>query len=204
MIRLPEECRVNKFIPKKVFYEKVKLSSVAKQEFVDKIEKIIWKYKISENNINVSKTDEVEEIEIFEIILKEKYNSKNILNVITKEISYPILFVIRYENEYQYAIKFNENLYFSDWNFELNFTFVGYNLEKVYENLVKSIANIECNTKSVKEELERLEEISKIENEIAKTENKIRKEQQFNKKVELNKKLLELRCEKEELKNNGQ
>lgn len=203
MINLPEECRVDKFIPKKIFYEKVKLSSVAKQEFVDKVEKITWKYKISENNINVSKTDEIEEIEIFEIVLKEKYNSKNILNVVTKEISYPILFIIKYEEDQQYAIKFNDSVYFSDWNSELKFNFIGFNLEKVYENLVKTITHIDNDNKSVKEELERREEVERVECEILKIENQIRKEQQFNKKVELNKKLLELKDKKGELENNG-
>lgn len=203
MINLPMECEVNKFLPKKVFYENVYISNTVKQEFVDKIEKITWKYKIAESNINISKTENVEEIEIFEIILKEKYNSKNILKVITKEIPYPILFVIKYENDYQYAIKYEENIYFAEWNEELKFDFTDFNLEKVYENIVKIIANINDNAKNIQSELERLQEIDNLQKEITKLENQIRKEQQFNKKVELNKKLLEFKDRMEELKNNG-
>lgn len=202
MIELPKECLVNKYIPKKTFYEKVHISSSIKQEFVDRIEKITWKYKIAESNINVSKTENVEEIEIFEIILREKYDAKNILKIITKEIPYPILFIIKYESNYQYAIKFEENIYFSEWNNNLKFNFIDFNLEKVYENIVKLIANIESDNRSVQAELEKLQEISKIENEITKLENQIKKEEQFNKKVELNKKLLELKNKKEELKDN--
>lgn len=202
MINLPNECKVNKFIPKKTFYEKINISSIAKQEFIEKLEKITWKYKIAESNINVSKTENVEEIEIFEIILREKYDAKNILKIITKEIPYPILFMIKYENDYQYAIKFEENIYFSEWNNNLKFNFIDFNLEKVYENIVKLIANIESDNRSVQAELEKLQEISKIENEITKLENQIKKEEQFNKKVELNKKLLELKNKKEELKDN--
>lgn len=203
MINLPKECEVNKFLPKKVFYENVYISNTVKQEFVDKIEKITWKYKIAESNINISKTENVEEIEIFEVILREKYNSKNILKVITKEIPYPILFVIKYESDYQYAIKYEENIYFSEWNEELKFDFTDFNLEKVYENIFKIIANINNNEKNIQVELERLQEISDLEKEITKLENQIRKEQQFNKKVELNKKLLEFKNRMEELKNNG-
>ena len=93
MINLPSNCEVNKFIPKKTFYEKVNISSSAKQDFIDKLEKIYWKYKLSEDTINITKTEEVEEIEIFELVLKEKCDVKSLIKVITKEIPYVILFI---------------------------------------------------------------------------------------------------------------
>lgn len=200
MFNLPKECNVNKFIPKKTFYEKVNISKVIQQEFIDKVEKIIWKYKISEENINVSKTENVEEIEIFELVLKEKYEGKNIIKVITKEISYPILFFIKFNDEFQYAIKYKDNIYFSEWNNNIKFNFVDFNLEKVYENIVKAITNIEDNIEDIEEELDKQQEIIKIQNEINKLENQIKKEQQFNRKVELNKRILELK-EKMEILN---
>lgn len=201
MFNLPKECSVNKFIPKKTFYEKVNISKVIQQEFVDKVEKIIWKYKISEENINVSKTENVEEIEIFELVLKEKYEGKNIIRVITKEISYPILFFIKFNEEFQYAIKYKDNIYFSEWNNNIKFNFVDFNLEKVYENIVKVITNIEDN---IEEELDKQQAIIKIQNEINKLENQIKKEQQFNRKVEINKRILELKEKKEKLDDNEQ
>lgn len=125
MIELPRACVVDKFIPKKTFYEKVNISNSIREEFTDKLSKIYWRYKISEDTINVSKTEDIEEIEIFELELKEKYNCKNVIRVITKNIPYPILFYIRYENDFQYAIKYNEEIYFSEWNNELTFSFNG-------------------------------------------------------------------------------
>ena len=193
MFNLPKECSVNKFIPKKTFYEKVNISKVIQQEFIDKVEKIIWKYKISEENINVSKTENVEEIEIFELVLKEKYEGKNIIKVITKEISYPILFFIKFNEEFQYAIKYKDNIYFSEWNNNIKFNFVDFNLEK-------AITKIEENIEDIEEELDKQQEIIKIQNEINKLENQIKKEQQFNRKVELNKRILELK-EKMEILN---
>ena len=200
MFNLPKECSVNKFISKKTFYEKVNISKVIQQEFVDKVEKIVWKYKISEENINVSKTENVEEIEIFELVLKEKYEGKNIIKVITKEISYPILFFIKFNEEFQYAIKYKDNIYFSEWNNNIKFNFVDFNLEKVYENIVKAITNIEDNIENIQGKLDKQQELIKIQNEINKLENQIKKEQQFNRKVELNKRILELK-EKMEILN---
>lgn len=202
MFNLPKECNVNKFIPKKTFYEKVNISKVIQQEFIDKVEKIIWKYKISEENINVSKTENVEEIEIFELVLKEKYEGKNIIKVITKEISYPILFFIKFNEEFQYAIKYKDNIYFSEWNNNIKFNFVDFNLEKVYENIVKAITNIEDNIENIQGKLDKQQELIKIQNEINKLENQIKKEQQFNRKVEINKRILKLKQKKEELSTN--
>lgn len=202
MINLPKSCEVNKFIPKKTFYEKVNISKVIQQEFVDKVEKIIWKYKIFEENINVSKTENVEEIEIFELVLKEKYDGKNIIKVITKEISYPILFFIKFNKEFQYAIKYKDTIYFSKWNINIKFNFVEFNLEKVYENIVKVITNIEDNIENIEEALDKQQEIIKIQNEINKLERQIKKEQQFNKKVEINKRILKLKEKMEELSDN--
>ena len=70
MLELPQNCLVDRFIPKKTFYERVNISTILKKEFIDNLEKIIWKYKISQDNLNITKTDKIEEIEILELFLK--------------------------------------------------------------------------------------------------------------------------------------
>ena len=202
MIELPKECIVDKFIPKKIFYEKVNLSSNLKQEFVDKIDKIYWKYKISEDTLNISKTENVEEIEIFELTLKEKVNCQNIIKVITKNIPYIILFEICYKDEVQYAIKHNDDIYFTNWNEKINFNFKGIDLNVLYENIIRSVTNISEKSNNIDEELEKEKKLKEVQKEIERLENKMKAEKQFNKKVELNKNILELKKQKEELSNN--
>ncbi len=202
MIELPKECIVNKFIPKKIFYEKVSLSSNLKQEFVDKIDKIYWKYKISEDTLNISKTENVEEIEIFELTLKEKVNCQNIIKVITRNIPYIILFEIYYNDEVQYAIKHNDDFYFTNWNEKIDFNFNGIDLNVVYENIIRSVTNISEQSNNIDEELEKGKKLKEVQKEIERLENKMKAEKQFNKKVELNKNILELKKQKEELSNN--
>lgn len=202
MIELPKECIVDKFIPKKIFYEKVNLSSNLKQEFVDKIDKIYWKYKISEDTLNISKTENVEEIEIFELTLKEKVNCQNIIKVITKNIPYIILFEICYKDEVQYAIKHNDDIYFTNWNEKINFNFNGIDLNVVYENIIRSVTNISEQSNNIDEELEKGKKLKEVQKEIERLENKMKAEKQFNKKVELNKNILKLKNQKEELSNN--
>ena len=202
MIELPKECVVDKFIPKKIFYEKVSLSSNLKQEFVDKVDKIYWKYKISEDTLNISKTENVEEIEIFELTLKEKVNCQNIIKVITKNIQYHILFEIKYKDEIQYAIKYNDDIYFTNWNEKIDFNFNGIDLNAVYENIIRSVTNISEQNSNIDEELEKSKKLKELKKKIERLENKMKAEKQFNKKVELNKNILKLKKQKEKFSNN--
>ena len=199
-MKLPIKCNVDKFIPKKTFYEKVQLSSAIKQEMIEKLDKIYWKYKISQENTNIVKTEEIEEIEVFEMILKERYNAQNIINIITKSIPYPILFKINYKNDYRYAIKYENDIIQTEWNENIDLSINGMDLKTVYENFVRQIANIDNNFTDVKQELAKIKQIEELEKEINKMKNNIQKEKQFNKKVELNKKLIELEKEMEALK----
>ena len=185
MIELPKECIVDKFIPKKIFYEKVSLSSNLKQEFVDKIDKIYWKYKISEDTLNISKTENVEEIETFELTLKEKVNCQNIIKVITKNIPYIIFFV--------------DDIYFTNWNEKIDFNFNGIDLNAVYENIIRSVTNISEQSNNIDEELEKDKKLKEVQKEIERLENKMKAEKQFNKKVELNKQIIEKKHELENI-----
>lgn len=200
-MKLPIRCEVNKVIPKKTFYERVHLSYNLKQEFIEKLERIYWEFKISQNNLNISKTDEIEEIEVFQLILKEKYNAKNIINAITKSIPYPILFKIRYNNEFMYAIKYDNEMLYSEWNVHIELLIIGLDLSEVYENLVRQVGNIENNNIDVKQEIEKKRKIEELKKQITRLKEKIGEEKQFNKKVELNQKLRELEKEKEILNN---
>ena len=71
MINLPKSCLVDKFLAKKLFYEKANASQSVKKQFIDNIDKITWMYKISQDTININKTDDVEEIRVFELLLKQ-------------------------------------------------------------------------------------------------------------------------------------
>ena len=200
MINLPNSCEVNKFIPKKTFYEKVNISNSAKQDFIDKLEKIYWKYKLSEDTINITKTEDVEEIEIFELLLKEKCDVKGLIKVITKEIPYVILFIIKYNNEFQYAIKVDDNILITSWNEEKAFKFIGLNLKEVFNDIVRKIIN-DNSTENITKVLEINKQKEELEKKISNLKSKINKEIQFKKKVELNHELRKLEKALEELLN---
>lgn len=199
MISFPERCKVNKFIPKKTFYEKIGLSTAVKDDFVNYIEKIIWLYKLSEETIGITKTETTEEIQVFELILKSKIIPKNIIRIITKSIPYKILFVLKFENEFCYAIRVVEDIYFTEWNEEIIMNLVGLNLDDIYKDVVKSIIKEQDNDEEFEHIINKKNKVDELYKKIEQLKNKINNEKQFNKKVELNLELQKLNKEMEEL-----
>lgn len=200
MFELPKSCYVNKFIPKKVFYEKVGVSSNVKEEFINSVDRITWLYKLSEDTIGLTKTDEIEEIQIFQIDVKEKKIPFNVIKTITKGVQYKVLFLIKYQDDYCYSIKV-EDIYNSEWNDNIEFNFNAINLKIVYENIVKKIIKEDTNENSFSEIIENNKYKNKLEKKISKLQQKIKSEKQFNRKVELNNELNNLLNEMEELVN---
>jgi hypothetical protein len=192
--QLPQQSKVDKFIAKTKFSAFGNVPHKIKQEFTDKIQKITWRYKLAESTINISPTEQVEEIQIFEIQLKEKDIPKKVLSVIDKTIPYPILYVFIYEKSTAYGITLKEDAkqryYFSDWNENLHFDFSGTNLEQVYQKIIRTFVEKEHKTDTDFQTL-----ISKdiqketLTREISALENKIKNERQFKKQVELHKEL---------------
>lgn len=208
MFNLPKTTVVDKSIPKVKFYEKTKANSKLKQLFINDIEQIIWKNKLSKDTINIDEGKKVKEIEIFEITLKHKDLSKDILKTIDKFIPYQILYILRFEDKIKFTIAYkdnnknNENImvvdsyYESDWINEnecnLNLNLIN-SLDYVYNELIKYFIKREIpkNNIDIKDIVQNEKEIQTLEKEIDKLEKALRKEKQFNKKVEVKKILRE-------------
>lgn len=199
MINLPKSCLVNRFIPKKVFYEKSNINQITKEEFINIVDKITWIYKLSPETIGINKTEVIEEIEVFQIELKEKVVPKNVIKAVTNSIQYKILFILKYNDEFCYLIKL-EDVYYTNWNEEINFEFTSINLSNLCESIAKSILHEESNTKNFNEIIENINEKKELQDKIDKLTKRIRQENQFNRKVELNQELNKLLKEIGELK----
>lgn len=212
MLNIPDRALVNRRIPKSKLYKQIGVDTNLERKFIDEIENIIWKYKLSKETTNLQPTNKVEEIQVFEILLKEKYISIEILENIDRTIPYPILFLLRYKDEVKLAIAYKErnkidenkmvvNTYYqTKWmkQHELDVDILkGLNLEEVYNNLIRQLIPIE---NTLKEDLEKLielnERIESLKKEIKTLEKKIKREVQFNRKVYLN---IELQKKKKEL-----
>jgi hypothetical protein len=202
MLDFPKSTVFNKRIPKQKFYEQLSVSSRLEQQFVKEIDSIYWKNKFSPETLNITEGKNVREIEVFEIILKEKSISKNIIEVIDREIPYHLIFVLRYMEFGQVWISFKEasksregkfkveSYYVSEWLLykELTLDINGMDLDKIYENFLIQVAGDKLKLeygKDIKEAVFYAKEQEKLEAHIEKLESKINKESQFNRQVKL-------------------
>lgn len=155
------------------------------------MQRIIWRYKLSEQTINTPKTAAVEELQVFELELKEQTIPKPVIQLIDRTIPYPILFVCSYEEREAYGIGIKSagerRYFFTDWNAEPVFDFSGITLERIYENLIKVFL---IPTKTTSGGLEAAvatdRQIKALEREIQSLKKKIRNERQFKYQAALN------------------
>lgn len=220
-MEFPEKTIINQKIPKKRFYDNIKLKTKIKNRFKEEIDSIIFRNKFSKKTIGIEKTKEVEEIFIFEIKLKEnKYleQIESLLKIIDKAIPYPILFKFNIHNNiiYKIAIKRrNEiNINYSIIDFyetkiinkkeenkfkeDLLKEFNSINLINLYRNIVKLLISKKYNQNQDFQKIIIKEKKQKeIKEKLKILENKLVKEKQTDKQFELYKQIKKL---KEELK----
>jgi hypothetical protein len=214
MLDFPKSTIFNKRIPKQKFYEKLSVSSNLEKQFSKEVDSIYWKSKLSSDTINVSAGINVSEIEVFEITLKEQNISKNIIEVIDREIPYHLVFILRYKDLAQIWISFKQDsksrdgkfkvdsYYKTDWS-RYNDMFLkieGLNLDKIYENFMLQVADgklqIEDGT-DIKDAVLKAKEQEKLEAYIRDLEMKIKNEKQYNRQVKL---MGELRKAKDQIR----
>ena len=97
----PSKAKFGKNIPKTKFYEKANINAKVKEKFVSQVSKIIWQYKLSSETINLSRTEDISEIQVFDIELKSEELDIEVLKAIDKSIPFPIIFQLKYNNQIQ-------------------------------------------------------------------------------------------------------
>lgn len=211
--QLPIQTKKDKSIPKNAFYEYA--TTKQKQLFVDVVDKIRWQNKLAPDTINLSGI-EVQEIQIFEIQLKQRKNIESVLPIIEKAIPYHIIFVIVFNDEVmlytsqKHAHPVNENNAVVDWVFktgwfadkkeeyQLN---LKVSLDKIFEDFCFKISNNNiASEEDLKSLIEKEQKIQELKNQISKIEAQIKRTKQFNKKQPLNHELNELKKELLKLK----
>ena len=200
-MNLPKTCEVNRFVAKKKFYEHANMSETVKNSFINDIEKITWDYKLATDTLNLSKTDNVIEIEIFTINLSNRNIPNSALKVINKSIPYKILFNLICDNDYCYALIENDTIYNTDWNENIDFQFNGLNLENVWNNIIKEVIKETDNNSSIDKILDNKNKIDELKNKINKLKIQADREKQFNRQIELDHEIKKLNKELEELLN---
>lgn len=182
------------------------MNTAAKEKIDADISRITIVNEITPNKVNIPAGDEVKSFFVLLVTLKRKAFEEKTIATLSKLIPQNILFVLECGNESKLAI-FHSKLMQTDWKpiEEQRIELQGLNLDKVWENLVRSL---ECGVwneeLTLDENLALHEQQEKLQKQIAKLEKQARAEKQPKKKFELvqcvKKLKVQLCTDKEELK----
>lgn len=202
MLGLPRSTQVNRRVAKEKLYSHAKPTSAVRELIKDQIESVFWRNKLADSTVGVAAGESVQEIQVFEIVLRQKELDKRILSVISKVIPYKILFLLTCHGEVQAWMEVSDSFYCTDWFMTTDFSlrFEGLNLDAVYENLARQIAGGRLDIgDDIAEAVERDIRRQRLEREIAALGKKMIREKQFNRQVEMNDELKRLNAELEVL-----
>lgn len=196
MFDLPKHTIVDKSIPKNAFDKYI--NTQQKKLFSEYIDKIRWTNKLSTSTINLP-TNEIEEIQIFNISLKKKGDISSLLEIIDRSIPYHVIFVINFNEEILLSVAKkhshpnNENNSIIDWVFQSDWIMSNefsykLNLKESIDMIFSDICNQLSgnNNKSINELVESNLEKESLDKKIQKLKIQLKNCKQFNKKVELN------------------
>jgi hypothetical protein len=200
MLGLPRSTEVNCRMPKEKLYANATLTTSAKDMIKNQIESVVWRNKLADSTMGVARGETIEEIQVFEIALRQKKLDKHILPAIAKAIPYKILFLLTVGSNAQAWLEACGTFYNTDWFKLEGFTlkFEGLNLDTMYEKLVRQIAGNRLEKEyGIAKAVERDNQRQRLKREIAALENKVWHEKQFKRQVEMNGELKRLRAELE-------
>ena len=202
MLGLPKSTEMSKQLPKKAVYAKFQMNTAAKEKIDADISRIAIVNEISPDKINIPAGEEVKNFFVLLVSLKRKEFEEKTIATLSKLIPQNILFVLEYGDESKLAI-YHTKLMQTDWKptAEQGLTLQGLNLDKVWENVIRSLESGVWNEElTLDENIALHEQQEKLKKQIEKLEKKARAEKQPKKKFELVQQIKKLNTEMGKLK----
>ena len=187
MLGLPKATEMSKQLPKKAIYAKFQMNTAAKEKIDADISRITIVNEIAPNKVNIPAGDEVKNFFVLLVSLKRKEFDEKTIATLSKLIPQNILFILECGNESKLAI-YHTKIMQTDWKptKEQRIELQGLNLDKVWENIIKSLELGVWNEElSLDENLALHQKQDKLKKEIDKLEKQARNENQPKKKYEL-------------------
>jgi len=199
MFNLPPSTLINKIVPKNAFDQYTNYRQ--KRLFSDLVSRIVWLHKISFETVNLQ-GKEVQEIQIFNIELKEKLEIGQIVQIIDRAVPYHIIFVVGFEEERYISVSAKHLHPQNDDKAVIDYTFTSEWFEKdensyqivlkgsldhVFKDFCKQFtSNYLKENKTISEVVDMQKKIDRLMKDIENVKSAIKKKKQFNRKVELN------------------
>lgn len=92
LFRWPAAAKVGRELTKERLYKEGSVSASVRRRFIDEVQNVRWAYKLSEESVHLRGSDDVAEVQVFEVELKGEALSDSVLASIDKAVPSPIIF----------------------------------------------------------------------------------------------------------------
>lgn len=215
MFAYPKQAEINRVVPKNKIYAHARVSKRVKELFVSQVGEILWKYKLSPETINLPARNGINEIQVFEVVLKTPELDSDVLQAIDQAIPFPLVFQLTYNGEVRCAASYKRpsDADASKWVIEATFRTgpqsaaaerlplpVSLDLAGLYDHIVRCHIPLPPRSgEGIAEHVARFNELEAKKKTRQQLEARLGQEKQFNRKVELNAALRALTQELETL-----
>ena len=216
----PKQAEFDRTLPKNKIYENSGANTRLRELFVEQVGKIVWRYKLAPETINLAAKPGVPEIQIFTIQLKTSELHRDVLRCIDGAIQFPIIFELTHgqgaeaRSQLVAAYKRPSETDPASWvcsdYFETGWVPataertplpLALDLGGLYEQLLRRLVPVAARpNESLGVQVIRAEQVRTKEREVAQAQARLAKEKQFNRKVAANARLRQLTTELQALK----
>lgn len=92
LFRWPAAAKVGRELTKERLYKEGAVSASVRRRFIDEVQHVRWAYKLGEESVHLRGSDDVPEVQVFEVELKGDALSDTVLASIDKAVPSPIIF----------------------------------------------------------------------------------------------------------------
>lgn len=198
----PPQTLVNRQVPKNKIYAHTQPGAALRALFVAQVENITWANKLAPETINLPADAAVPEIDVFEITLKTPDISHAVLRCIDKAIPRPLLFNLRFAGRTQAIAAYKRphesqadqwvvgDYHATPWQADglaRPGLPVALGLSGLYEQLLRQHLSLPARpSETLREQLNRLADLSSKQQQASKLASRLAQEKQFNRKVAIN------------------
>lgn len=216
MFAYPQQAEFNRPVPKNKIYSYAQPTRAIRNRFVAQVSEIVWRYKLAPETVNLPAKAPVQEIQVFEVVLKTGELAEEVLRTMDKAIPSLLFFELTFEDRVRFAAAYKrpneansgksvvEAYFETPWqpaNQKRPTLPVALDLATLYDLMLRQhmlaspLALAGRPGEGLQAMADRASLIRSKERECQQLEARIRKEIQFNRKVELNSKLRAHRAE---------
>lgn len=215
LLKYPESTIVNRVVPKTMFYKFMEVNPRMKTRFVNDVVNITWLYKLAASTLNVTNTEQMKEIEVFVVNLKQPDCPTDLFSFIDINMPHHIVFILVHDNHAMLLINYKDWADDTHTKFKITQTFTspwvssenlhlqigGLSLPLIYDNFVAQISGIGEHEAGAMADIVALKkQIAAVEAELKSLQKRMRREPQFDRQMQMNKEVKAKRKELEKLK----